>query len=911
MANQRVIEAILKFRIEQQTVSQTQQDLEKIKTKMGSLVKHADYLRRSIADAIKHKEPFDYLQRWLDETEQEIEETARTAKIMGDALEKSLKQAGQQADQAKQRMQQLAEASEKFSSVSVGIAAAGTAIAGPFVLAANSYIQSAGKSEATSRRWLAATDDLARSQMRIGRVAAQTIVPVLEQVADLAEKAAEFAEKHPDAVKAALGVGGALVGVGALGAALGKGVKMYADARTLLGYAQQTLAGKLMNQAADKQLAAAGVMGKAGLGKFGAGLGLAGSVVGGLALGVGVNEAFAGSRFDFGKIGESVAAAIAGPIGLAIQASGIRGNSTELGFESLSKYATVGAYGLGSLFGQETASEWGKAVADLTGALDDLDQSAQDTEQSVNSLDNALNKGQILDSFIAFTKESERAERDYEKNRAEIVKQFGEQRVELERSYEQQRATAVAQFEKQQAADAADFAEQQADEKQDFLKEEARIEADYQRNRKKLIEDAIKANQQAEARYKRDVQKFLEEAKETEAKAEKEYYDRRKKAAEQYNRAVQQAEEAHQKQMRRAYQDHNQRLEDAVRNQDAIAFIQEQRSYEQQRKRAEEDYQDQAGQQSEEFARQMKEMEEEFEAQREARAEEREKRLQEMQENYELEKAERDQQTQERLAEMDAEFQREKEQRLADFQERQAEAAAEFAERQAKEKEQHEARLAEMDAQHAEQMKKLDEQEQEQLDQLKEHYDEEKAAREEAFKDQLNLLDETLLGEQEIRNKYYELMEKDLEAWLERQRAAINGSSGGSTEPSPNNTDQSPTRSGSPPIPSTSPGPRTRRGGRAGGGYAVGQGLYEMAEQGREFVLSNKTTRSMEGILGGSLTQDALLAALASGRSGGSAGGSANLTQQFYISSDVDIDRVLSEAKRQAEGLIQETIRGY
>lgn len=43
-------------------------------------------------------------------------------------------------------------------------------------------------------------------------------------------------------------------------------------------------------------------------------------------------------------------------------------------------------------------------------------------------------------------------------------------------------------------------------------------------------------------------------------------------------------------------------------------------------------------------------------------------------------------------------------------------------------------------------------------------------------------------------------------------------------------------------------------GGRAAGGY-VGSGIYRMGEKGREFVLSNDTTRNAERAIGGPLTQ--------------------------------------------------------
>jgi hypothetical protein len=55
-------------------------------------------------------------------------------------------------------------------------------------------------------------------------------------------------------------------------------------------------------------------------------------------------------------------------------------------------------------------------------------------------------------------------------------------------------------------------------------------------------------------------------------------------------------------------------------------------------------------------------------------------------------------------------------------------------------------------------------------------------------------------------------------------------------------------------------------GGMASGGYLASKGLFMGAEEGREFVLSNPTTRTAENVLGGQLTQQRLIQALAGGR---------------------------------------------
>lgn len=55
------------------------------------------------------------------------------------------------------------------------------------------------------------------------------------------------------------------------------------------------------------------------------------------------------------------------------------------------------------------------------------------------------------------------------------------------------------------------------------------------------------------------------------------------------------------------------------------------------------------------------------------------------------------------------------------------------------------------------------------------------------------------------------------------------------------------------------------RGKQAAGGYANKSGLYMRGEAGKEFVINNSTTRAAESVIGGTLTQERLLQALAGG----------------------------------------------
>ncbi|HUX16633.1 MAG TPA: hypothetical protein VMW52_09190, partial [Phycisphaerae bacterium] len=175
---------------------------------------------RELAAKLKFSADTDSLQKlkgemraWADESRQRVDRLAGSLKDVDKGLEKTARA----AKDAKRAFAEMHETGQKLSSLGMRIGAVGAAIGAPLILAANQYIQRAGMAESVSRRWLAATDRMARSQERVGRVVVEQVSPYLEKLADLAETAADFAEKHPDAVKAALAIAGS---AGVLGAGL-------------------------------------------------------------------------------------------------------------------------------------------------------------------------------------------------------------------------------------------------------------------------------------------------------------------------------------------------------------------------------------------------------------------------------------------------------------------------------------------------------------------------------------------------------------------------------------------------------------------------------------------------------------------------------------------------------------------
>lgn len=115
----------------------------------------------------------------------------------------------------------------------------------------NSQNEAAQKFEETSGRIEAA-------QTRIGKIAAEAVLPLYEKLADIAEKGAAFVEQNPGAIEAGLKASIVLAGLGGLGILAVKGMRLYADWQMIAVGNTQLLAAKIMADAAKKQLIAAG-----------------------------------------------------------------------------------------------------------------------------------------------------------------------------------------------------------------------------------------------------------------------------------------------------------------------------------------------------------------------------------------------------------------------------------------------------------------------------------------------------------------------------------------------------------------------------------------------------------------------------------------------------------------------------
>jgi hypothetical protein len=872
----KILAAVLKLTLDKETLKQSEKQVEKFEDHLELLERRGGSIR------------VEYLRTWSALKSGAIDAATATKR-----LEDQMKAIEEHGDKVR-------NFAGYFGDIAGTLGTLGAGIAGPIVLAAGLYVSKAGQADEVSRNWLATTQELERSQMRIGRVAAQELLPLLEKLADLSEKAAGFVEQHPGAVKAALGVGGTLLGLATIATVAEKGIRLVADVSSLASSGMQLAAGKLMQSAAKEQLTAAGIMQKSFAGIGGA---KGAAMIGGAAVAsYGVNEGYKGLASSAFSGLESLLGKSEEELGSVYQ--GIKRINTEYG---------VGIYQIGAYWDM------------LTGEFGEVEQAAESAAEGVGELGrgiatlaNSPAAGEILEGFIAFQEEAKAAEAQYGEARAQIVTDYGKQQTEATKTYEARRAEQIEEFAQRQAQEESDWNRQRERELRDFNQSQARETQQFQTSQAQSLREhlasitsiqdqANKEQAKAKERYEAQVADFLKDEGKAEQKAEADYYKNRRKLAAQFNEEVRKAEADHQKQMRRMQEDHLLSLEDAVRAQDAIGFLSEQRNYERDRGRAEEDYGDQVKEQSKEFAQATKEMEEEFKAQREQRQQEREERLAEMQTQYEQEKAERERQTQERITQEQTRFEQEQAAEEARFTQQQAEAQARFDQKRTDDEQEyniqreraqqhHDEMLKKDEDAYRQQLDKLDQSKREALNTLSEQYREEQRAREKAFADQVRQLDAALIGEQNARQKHYAQMSKQLDAWLQKMQQSAN-----QRLRTPTGADQEGAGS------STGGTDNPYYPGRASGGY-VSKGIYQMHDN--EFVMNAGTTKAFEGMMGGPLSQDKLLAALAGG-AGSRGNTSISNRNEFNFSERDDARQIMAAVEQLVNKTMTQYARGY
>lgn len=537
----------------------------------------------------------------------------RAAAGVGEAARREADKASASVENLTKKMQRLGESAERMQNIGATLAGIGASITGPLLMAAQSYAQTAGRAEAQSRRWLVAQERIAKAGQDVGRVVVQQALPYLEKAADLAEKAARFAEQHPEVIDAALKIGTVVTGLGAALMTAGTIAKTIANVGMLYGQIAPALTGGALAKAAPA-------------------LGMGGSVLGGLGLGFAGHEALAKT-----ELGQS--------LGMKEGTAG--------------KALSLVAYGLGSLVGK--GDEAFKAVAEWTGQLEKTTDVANQATSAMGatSLQDLVGPATwkaAVDSYQQFEKANTEASQQYEKQRLSLTEQYGKQRADAEKNYEKQRADIIEDFARSQARVLRDFNRSQEQEADSFTKDQVKASADFARSQAQADEAYYKSRAEASRQYGVEVQRAEEDHQRQMKRMQDDYLSQVSdaeidrdatallQAMRSYNKQRQQTEEDYQVETRRRNEDYAQSISD----QDA--------AYQEQRDQRLKDFRLQQQEAQEQYDEQRAQRLADFEQQRKDAEEDQAQRLADMDADYQERRAQMETQQQQDLADLQTQY---------------------------------------------------------------------------------------------------------------------------------------------------------------------------------------------------------------------------------------------------------------
>jgi hypothetical protein len=371
---------------------------------------------------------------------------AQDAAAAVDQVKKKSEGAGEGIGKTGKQLETLGKASAQVRNVGLAMTAAGAAMTAAMSKSINLYVNNAGTSEQTSRKWLGASKDIEAAQVRIGRALATQTVPYLEKAADLAEKAAGAFEKNPQLAKSAVNVAGGLtIGGGALLAVSGimKAVetigKMFGAGGALSGI------GKVFSGAASK-------VGGAGGAALSSPLGV---ILGGLFAGIGANNLLANTQLG-----------------------------QQAGMQPFNRFLTVGAYGAGkAIGGEEKGLQWASSVGEFTGAIK---KAGTESSQAGHEIDYT---SQQISAYLSYIRQEQQARRQYNIQVQRMTRDFQRQeQMDLE-DYNKSRARSMRDFYRQEALAERDYYRQRAIRARDYGIEVQRAEEDHQREMRRSSED--------------------------------------------------------------------------------------------------------------------------------------------------------------------------------------------------------------------------------------------------------------------------------------------------------------------------------------------------------------------------------------------------------------------------------------
>lgn len=438
---QKRLSILLSLGLDKSALQDAEKQFAKYDAALAALVAEAKDLEAAIKKAAAAGSDTKKLTAELEKTNAAIAQVKRqsstalasgfvTAKDKAAEMRREIEQSGRDAQMLAMQMRDVGR---KMAMVGGMVRGIGASISTPIMGAMTAYLQN-GSGE-TQTRWKAAQEDIQKSYQRIGAVAAEELLPAIEAAGKLVENLADFVEKNPELIKAALVVAGGLQVVGT-------GLQFAGAAKMLTGAARIWGGGKL--------LAGAGTVAKAA-GGFVAGAG--GAALGGVGLGLAGYNALANSQ-----IGQRA------------------------GLANLGQYASVAAYKAGSLFGEKTANDWFRAMGEMTGVIEKQTKAAKENVEA-QPTDEQL---KLYAEAREASDERLKKERENEAERTKTVAEQGAARVKMEEDFSVQRAKTIRDFAASQIQAEREYNANRAKTLRDYNRETVRLERAHKREMRQL-----------------------------------------------------------------------------------------------------------------------------------------------------------------------------------------------------------------------------------------------------------------------------------------------------------------------------------------------------------------------------------------------------------------------------------------
>lgn len=385
---------------------------------------------------------------------------------------------------------------------------------------------------------------------------------------------------------------------------------------------------------------------------------------------------------------------------------------------------------------------------------------------------------------------------DFLDQEQKAAEQYTAEVAQANQEYEKQRTDAVNEYGKRRAELEQQYERERTQLVADYARERARAEEDYQRERQQYIDD-----------YNRTTAEFEAEYAQERADAQAEMQQQLSDLTADYHESVQDAAEEHQKRLEDLERDHQYRVEDLVIARDALGLALENRRYADEKASANREYQEK-----------LRDLKQQFQAERAETLQSYRQRLAEMDRQHAEESAKRQEEYQRRLAEMEEEYNLEKERRAQDHAERMKELQAN-----------HQLEMQQLKRDFNDEMQQMAANHQTKLAELAREYNQEKQQRSAALRTSM----QELLG---IEKQGYADMKAAAQEYVDQlleEKARLEGVAGS--------------------------------GSLAYGGYAsFGRYMLGDAPGGRmpgmpEYVINGPTTKALEKLVGGRITNQNLV----------------------------------------------------